>query len=79
MSVEKQKKIHLVSPVFALGLDSSPSLSFFFFFAVLGTIRSAVGSAQLLMSQKFEQFRGLCNENLVSGFIFPAVCANYRC
>uniref|UniRef100_A0A665VU10 Discs, large (Drosophila) homolog-associated protein 4a n=2 Tax=Echeneis naucrates TaxID=173247 RepID=A0A665VU10_ECHNA len=31
---------------------------------VLGTIRSAVGSAQLLMSQKFEQFRGLCNENL---------------
>lgn len=31
---------------------------------VLGTIRSAVGSAQLLISQKFEQFRGLCNENL---------------
>ncbi|KAM4562598.1 disks large-associated protein 4 isoform 2-T3 [Odontesthes bonariensis] len=31
---------------------------------VLGTIRSAVGSAQLLMSKKFEQFRGLCNENL---------------
>ncbi|KAM4611100.1 disks large-associated protein 4 [Polymixia lowei] len=31
---------------------------------VLGTIRSAVGSAQLLMSQKFQQFRGLCNENL---------------
>lgn len=35
-------------------------------FLVLGTIRSAVGSAQLLISQKFEQFRGLCNENLVS-------------
>uniref|UniRef100_A0A3B3ZKN3 Uncharacterized protein n=1 Tax=Periophthalmus magnuspinnatus TaxID=409849 RepID=A0A3B3ZKN3_9GOBI len=33
---------------------------------VLGTIRSAVGSAQLLISQKFEQFRGLCNENLVN-------------
>ncbi|XP_073327146.1 disks large-associated protein 4 isoform X2 [Pagrus major] len=31
---------------------------------VLGTIRSAVGSAQLLMTKKFEQFRGLCNENL---------------
>ncbi|KAK2851670.1 hypothetical protein Q5P01_007946 [Channa striata] len=31
---------------------------------VLGTIRSAVGSAQLLISQKFEQFRGLCKENL---------------
>lgn len=31
---------------------------------VLGTIRSAVGSAQLLIAQKFEQFRGLCNENL---------------
>ncbi|XP_049436922.1 disks large-associated protein 4 isoform X2 [Epinephelus fuscoguttatus] len=31
---------------------------------VLGTIRSAVGSAQLLITQKFEQFRGLCNENL---------------
>lgn len=36
---------------------------------VLGTIRSAVGSAQLLISQKFEQFRGLCNENLVSGSV----------
>ncbi|CAL9703328.1 unnamed protein product [Knipowitschia caucasica] len=31
---------------------------------VMGTIRSAVGSAQLLIAQKFEQFRGLCNENL---------------
>ncbi|XP_068453530.1 disks large-associated protein 4 isoform X2 [Clinocottus analis] len=31
---------------------------------VLGTIRSAVGSAQLLMTKKFEQFRGLCKENL---------------
>ncbi|XP_077405164.1 disks large-associated protein 4 isoform X2 [Vanacampus margaritifer] len=33
---------------------------------VLGTIRSAVGSAQLLISKKFEQFRGLCNENLIA-------------
>ncbi|TWW70892.1 Disks large-associated protein 1 [Takifugu flavidus] len=32
--------------------------------AVLGKIRSAVGSAQLLMSQKFQQFRELCEENL---------------
>ncbi|XP_063742546.1 disks large-associated protein 4 [Eleginops maclovinus] len=31
---------------------------------MLGTIRSAVGSAQLLITKKFEQFRGLCNENL---------------
>ncbi|KAF3860725.1 hypothetical protein F7725_000980 [Dissostichus mawsoni] len=31
---------------------------------VLGTVRSAVGSAQLLITKKFEQFRGLCNENL---------------
>ncbi|KAI5096137.1 disks large-associated protein 4 [Silurus meridionalis] len=31
---------------------------------VLGKIRSAVGSAQLLMSQKFQQFRGLCEQNL---------------
>ncbi|XP_030642278.1 disks large-associated protein 4 isoform X1 [Chanos chanos] len=31
---------------------------------VLGKIRSAVGSAQLIMSQKFQQFRGLCEENL---------------
>ncbi|XP_016352328.1 disks large-associated protein 1-like isoform X2 [Sinocyclocheilus anshuiensis] len=30
----------------------------------LGKIRSAVGSAQLLMSQKFQQFRELCEENL---------------
>lgn len=31
---------------------------------VLGTVRSAVGSAQLLITKKFEQFRGLCHENL---------------
>ncbi|XP_060793707.1 disks large-associated protein 4 [Neoarius graeffei] len=31
---------------------------------VLGKIRSAVGSAQLLMSKKFQQFRGLCEQNL---------------
>lgn len=40
----------------------------FFFLSltvVLGKIRSAVGSAQLLMSQKFQQFRGLCEQNLV--------------
>ncbi|XP_030632399.1 disks large-associated protein 4 isoform X2 [Chanos chanos] len=31
---------------------------------VLGKVRSAVGSAQLLMSQKFQQFKGLCEQNL---------------
>uniref|UniRef100_A0A672ZHV4 Discs, large (Drosophila) homolog-associated protein 4b n=1 Tax=Sphaeramia orbicularis TaxID=375764 RepID=A0A672ZHV4_9TELE len=31
---------------------------------VLGKVRSAVGSAQLLISQKFQQFRGLCEQNL---------------
>ncbi|CAB1418633.1 unnamed protein product [Pleuronectes platessa] len=31
---------------------------------ILGKIRSAVGSAQLLMSHKFQQFRELCEENL---------------
>ncbi|XP_069740189.1 disks large-associated protein 4-like isoform X3 [Narcine bancroftii] len=31
---------------------------------VLGKIRSAVGSAQLLMSQKLKQFHGLCEQNL---------------
>ncbi|XP_055490184.1 disks large-associated protein 1 isoform X1 [Leucoraja erinacea] len=31
---------------------------------ILGKIRSAVGSAQLLMSQKFQQFSGLCEENM---------------
>lgn len=33
---------------------------------VLGKIRSAVGSAQLLMSQKFQQFYWLCQQNMVS-------------
>lgn len=37
-----------------------------FVLSVLGKIRSAIGSAQLLMSQKFLQFRELCEENLVS-------------
>ncbi|KAK1337585.1 hypothetical protein QTO34_002218 [Cnephaeus nilssonii] len=32
--------------------------------ALLGKIRTAVGSAQLLMAQKFYQFRELCEENL---------------
>ncbi|XP_073678867.1 disks large-associated protein 4-like [Garra rufa] len=32
--------------------------------SVLGKVRSAVGSAQLLMSQKFQQFQGLCEQNL---------------
>lgn len=36
---------------------------------VLGKIRSAVGSAQLLMSQKFQQFYWLCQQNLVSMFV----------
>uniref|UniRef100_A0A8C5WMC2 DLG associated protein 4 n=1 Tax=Leptobrachium leishanense TaxID=445787 RepID=A0A8C5WMC2_9ANUR len=31
---------------------------------VIGKLLSAVGSAQLLMSQKFQQFRGLCEQNL---------------
>ncbi|XP_064530504.1 disks large-associated protein 4 isoform X4 [Pseudopipra pipra] len=31
---------------------------------VLGKVLSAVGSAQLLMSQKFQQFHGLCEQNL---------------
>lgn len=31
---------------------------------VLGKVRSAIGSAQLLMSQKFQQFYGLCEQNL---------------
>ncbi|XP_059353713.1 disks large-associated protein 4 isoform X4 [Carassius carassius] len=31
---------------------------------VLGKVRIAVGCAQLLMSQKFQQFRGLCEQNL---------------
>ncbi|XP_060898106.1 disks large-associated protein 4 isoform X2 [Labrus mixtus] len=31
---------------------------------VLGKVRSAVGSAQLLISKKFKQFRGLCDQNL---------------
>nr|XP_057924116.1 disks large-associated protein 1 isoform X2 [Doryrhamphus excisus] len=31
---------------------------------ILGKMRSAVGSAQLLMSKKFQQFRELCEENL---------------
>ncbi|KAF6087813.1 DLG associated protein 1 [Phyllostomus discolor] len=31
---------------------------------ILGKIRTAVGSAQLLMAQKFYQFRELCEENL---------------
>ena len=55
-------------------------LSYRLLFAVLGTIRSAVGSAQLLISQKFEQFRGLCNENLVSvSVVWPYPRPSFSC
>lgn len=43
-----------------------PCVSFFVPPPVLGKIRSAVGSAQLLMSQKFQQFYWLCQQNMVS-------------
>lgn len=42
-----------------------------FSLSVLGKVLSAVGSAQLLMSQKFQQFRGLCEQNLVSVILLP--------
>ncbi|CAB1340702.1 unnamed protein product [Coregonus sp. 'balchen'] len=38
---------------------------------ILGKIRSAVGSAQLLMSQRFQQFRELCEENQERRFAPP--------
>lgn len=43
---------------------------------VLGKVRSAVGSAQLLMSQKFQQFRGLCEQNLVGFALTPMPTSN---
>ncbi|KAG9348030.1 hypothetical protein JZ751_004050 [Albula glossodonta] len=46
------------------GLQSSQGLMHSCCLFFLGKIRSAVGSAQLLMSQKFQQFRELCEENL---------------
>lgn len=51
---------------------------FFFFIlsSVLGKVRSAVGSAQLLISQKFQQFRGLCDQNLVC--IMPEIPVGVR-
>lgn len=51
---------------------SSMIVTFFFLSltVVLGKIRSAVGSAQLLMSQKFQQFQGLCEQNLVCTWPF---------
>lgn len=49
---------------------------FFILSSVLGKVRSAVGSAQLLISQKFQQFRGLCDQNLVC--ILPQVPVGVR-
>lgn len=46
--------------------DFSDYTALVFLLVVLGKMRSAVGSAQLLISQKFQQFRELCEENLVS-------------
>ena len=33
---------------------------------ITGKIRAAAGKARLLVRQKFKQFEGLCNQNLVS-------------
>uniref|UniRef100_A0A452RE32 DLG associated protein 4 n=1 Tax=Ursus americanus TaxID=9643 RepID=A0A452RE32_URSAM len=52
-----------ILPSSPANLCSAQSLSTFSF-SVLGKVLSAVGSAQLLMSQKFQQFRGLCEQNL---------------
>lgn len=46
------------------------------FLLVLGKIRTAVGSAQLLMAQKFYQFRELCEENLVCNFSDKYCCVS---
>lgn len=52
-------------------------------FSVIGKIRTAVGSAQLLMAQKFYQFRELCEENLVGTIPyhcrFPACTTRRTC
>ena len=40
-----------------------------------GNLRAAVGKAGLLMSKKFKQFRGLCQDNLVS---IPMISINYN-
>lgn len=54
-----------------------------FLSTVLGKMRLAVGSAQLLMSQKFQQFRELCEENLVcdsssSSVSFDPSCSSHK-
>ena len=48
------------------------------YLSVLGKIRSAVGSAQLLMSQKFQQLYWLCQQNLVSKVI-ETLCVHTVC
>ncbi len=45
--------------------STSPSL------AVSGILRTAVGKATLLVSDKFAQFRGLCEENLAANVVTP--------
>lgn len=64
--------IHPSTVKHACLLQSAVSAYLIFFISlVLGKVLSAVGSAQLLMSQKFQQFRGLCEQNLVSMTLSP--------
>lgn len=35
---------------------------------IQGQIQTAIGKGQLLINQKFKQFRGLCEKNLVNTF-----------
>lgn len=63
------KEVAHVGPRRAVGeqiMNLSSCVPLFLCPSVLGKIRSAVGSAQLLMSQKFQQFYWLCQQNLVS-------------
>lgn len=43
----------------------------FLLLAVAGMLRTAVGKATLLVSDKFAQFRGLCEENLAASGATP--------
>lgn len=81
------KEVAHVGPRRAVGeqiVNLSSCVPLFLCPPVLGKIRSAVGSAQLLMSQKFQQFYWLCQQNLVScasavplGHCALHVCALY--
>ena len=52
--------------MYQINIDKNRQINIFKIKIALGQIQTTIGKAQLLFSQKFKQFRGLCVKNMVN-------------